>query len=42
MLTLTSKIRFKTLKFKPENINAKPKPRNPNVKTITLTPKSKP
>jgi hypothetical protein len=41
MVTFTTKIGPKTLKFKPENVNPKPKPKNSDLKTQTLTPKLK-
>jgi hypothetical protein len=41
MVTFTTKIGPKTLKFKLENVNPKLKPKNLVLKTLTSTPKPK-
>jgi hypothetical protein len=41
MVTFTTKIEPKTLKFKPENVNPRPEHKNSNLQTLTLTPKPK-
>ncbi len=41
MVTFITEIGPKTLKFKPENVNPIPKPKNSDLKILTLTPKPK-